>query len=86
CGWYLGVWEHGLSLSFDGGAAVLFPPPAIVAGAADHLAPDGWLLLEHHHDQSEAVLALLAEAGLMQGCAHPDLEGKLRFAAARAAS
>ncbi|MFM7634239.1 MAG: protein-(glutamine-N5) methyltransferase, release factor-specific, partial [Cyanobacteriota bacterium] len=78
--------EHELSLSLDGGVDGFCSIRAIVAGAADHLAPDGWLLLEHHHDQSEAVLALLAEAGLMQGCAHPDLEGKLRFAAARAAS
>jgi len=80
------VREHEPALALDGGADGLVAIRAIVAGAADHLAPDGWLLLEHHHDQSEAVLALLAEAGLVQGCAHPDLEGKLRFAAARAAS
>jgi release factor glutamine methyltransferase len=41
------------------------------------------LLLEHHHDQSQAVLDLLAAAGLERGCAHRDLEGVLRFASAR---
>ena len=43
------------------------------------------LLLEHHHDQSDAVAVLLREAGLLQVQAHPDLEGKLRFASAQAA-
>ena len=48
------------------------------------LAPGGWLLLEHHHDQSDAVAALLKGAGLVQVSAYPDLEGKRRFASARA--
>jgi release factor glutamine methyltransferase len=37
----------------------------IVAGAADHLAPGGWLLLEHGRDQAEAVTALLGAAGFV---------------------
>jgi release factor glutamine methyltransferase len=41
------------------------------------------LLLEHPHDQSEAGLALLADAGLEVCRAHRDLEGVLRFASAR---
>jgi hypothetical protein len=41
------------------------------------------LLLEHHHDQSEAVQALLAEQGLEAIQAHRDLEGKGRFVSAR---
>ena len=52
----------------------------IAAGAAAHLAPGGWLLLEHHHDQSEAVLALLNGTGLEQVSPHRDLEGIWRFA------
>ena len=36
---------------------------AIVAGAPAHLAPAGWLLLEHGYDQAVAVRALLAAAG-----------------------
>ena len=35
----------------------------IVAGAAARLVSDGWLLLEHGHDQGAAVRSLLADAG-----------------------
>ena len=79
------VREHEPVLALDGGADGLDAIRAIAAGAARHLAPGGWLLLEHHHDQSPAVLSLLREAGLQEARAHADLEGKLRFAAARAA-
>ena len=78
------VREHEPAQALDGGADGLDAIRAIAAGAARHLAPGGWLLLEHHHDQSPAVLPLLSSAGLEQVRAHPDLEGKLRFAAARA--
>ncbi|MEB3234467.1 MAG: protein-(glutamine-N5) methyltransferase, release factor-specific, partial [Cyanobacteriota bacterium] len=54
------------------------------AGAAAALAPGGWFLLEHHFDQSDAVAALLAAAGLVQLDRHHDLEGQWRFASARA--
>jgi release factor glutamine methyltransferase len=80
------VRDHEPVLALDGGADGLDAVCLIAAGAAQHLAPGGWLLLEHHHDQSPAVLALLEEALLVDACAHPDLEGTLRFAAARAAA
>ena len=35
----------------------------IIAGAADHLLPGGWLLLEHGYDQAAAVRALLDAHG-----------------------
>jgi release factor glutamine methyltransferase len=35
----------------------------IVAGSGRHLAPGGWLLLEHGYDQAAAVRALLLAAG-----------------------
>ncbi len=79
------VREHEPALALDGGADGLDAIGAIADGAARHLAPGGWLLLEHHHDQSLAVLGLLQQAGLVEPRAHVDLEGKLRFAAARAA-
>lgn len=78
------VREHEPALALDGGADGLAAIRTIAAGAARHLAPGGWLLLEHHHDQSPVVLALLRQAGLMPIGAHRDLEGKLRFAVARA--
>lgn len=47
----------------------------IAAGAADHLAPGGWLLLEHGHDQGAAVRALLAQHGLVGAVTRQDLAG-----------
>ena len=38
----------------------------IIAGAAQHLLPGAWLLLEHGHDQADAVCRLLAEQGFEQ--------------------
>lgn len=77
------VRQHEPRLALDGGADGLGPIRAIVADAARALAPGGRLLLEHHHDQSQAVGSLLAAAGLEAVQAHRDLEGVLRFASAR---
>lgn len=77
------VRDHEPALALDGGADGLASIRCIAAGAAHALAPGGVLLLEHHHDQSESVLALLAAAGLQDCRAHRDLEGVLRFASGR---
>jgi release factor glutamine methyltransferase len=77
------VRDHEPSLALDGGADGLDAIRAIAAGAIHHLAPGGWLLLEHHHDQSSAVLDLLVAAGLERAQAHRDLEGIWRFASGR---
>jgi len=53
---------------------------AIVGGARAHLAPGGWLLLEHGYDQAEAVGALLAAAGFANRISLPDLAGIPRVA------
>lgn len=47
----------------------------IIDGAASHLKPGGWLLLEHGYDQSAAVRALLQKAGWQQIQSWPDLAG-----------
>ncbi|MEB3321542.1 MAG: peptide chain release factor N(5)-glutamine methyltransferase [Synechococcaceae cyanobacterium] len=77
------VREHEPRAALDGGPDGLASVRAIVAGAPRALAPGGVLLLEHHHDQSEAVLDLLHRVGLQQVQAHPDLEGVRRFASGR---
>jgi release factor glutamine methyltransferase len=38
----------------------------LVAHAAEHLNPGGWLLLEHGHDQADAVQTLMREQGWQQ--------------------
>lgn len=50
----------------------------IVAGAAAHLHPGGWLLIEHGWDQGAAIQALLRQAGLEQVCTERDLEQRDR--------
>lgn len=77
------VKEHEPELALHGGGDGLEAIRAIAAGAAKALAPGGWLLLEHHHDQSPAVLSLLASAGLEAIEARTDLEGRCRFAIAQ---
>ncbi|MFM7086413.1 MAG: peptide chain release factor N(5)-glutamine methyltransferase [Cyanobium sp.] len=77
------VRDHEPSLALDGGSDGLSALRTIIAGASEALAPGGVLLLEHHHDQSAAVQALLAQAGARAQEAHRDLEGVLRFASAR---
>ena len=47
----------------------------IVQHAPDHLAEDGWLLLEHGHDQAVAVRQLLAERGFSDVQSRDDLAG-----------
>lgn len=47
----------------------------IIAGAADHLLPGGWLLLEHGYDQAAAVRALLDAHGFDTVQSWRDLAG-----------
>jgi release factor glutamine methyltransferase len=77
------VREHEPELALNGGEDGLDAIRAIAKDANQALAPGGWLILEHHHDQSTAVMALLQAAGLDHVQAHPDLEGHARFASAR---
>lgn len=79
-----GVREHEPALALDGGADGLEAIRQIAAGALAALVPGGVLLLEHHYDQSQAVAALLAAAGLVGLGRHQDLEGHWRFASGRA--
>lgn len=55
----------------------------IVAGAPDHLEAGGWLLMEHGHDQAEAVRALLAGAGFVDVQSRTDLAGVQRCSGGR---
>ena len=78
------VREHEPALALAAGDDGLAAIRQIAAGAVAALSPGGRLLLEHHHDQSEAVLELLGQAGLVGLDRHRDLEGVWRFASARA--
>jgi release factor glutamine methyltransferase len=56
---------------------------AISAGACRHLAPGGWLLVEHGFEQGEAVRALFRAAGLEQVATERDLEHRDRVTVGR---
>jgi len=55
----------------------------IIAGAPGHLRPGGWLLVEHGHDQADAIAALMRTAGFEGLVSHRDLAGVPRVAQAR---
>ncbi|MDR2991653.1 MAG: peptide chain release factor N(5)-glutamine methyltransferase [Burkholderiaceae bacterium] len=55
----------------------------IIAGAGAYLACDGWLLLEHGHDQAQAVRDLLAQAGYAHAQSRRDLAGIERCSGGR---
>jgi len=77
------VRDHEPLQALDGGADGLAAIRAIVAGAPRALAPEGVLLLEHHHDQSAAAMELLTGSGFSEVQAHRDLEGINRFVSGR---
>ena len=55
----------------------------IIQGSPRHLAPGGWLLLEHGYDQAAAVRALLADAGFTDVQSWRDLAGIERVSGGR---
>lgn len=57
----------------------------IIDSAAEHLAPGGWLLLEHGHDQGESVPTLLRAAGYHEVECVTDLAGRPRVSLGRMA-
>lgn len=56
----------------------------LAAGAMAHLAPGGWLLVEHGLSQGAAVRALFEQAGLIEVITERDLEARDRVTLGRA--
>lgn len=63
--------HHALAAGADG----LDDIRRIVQGAKAHLAPAGWLMLEHGWDQAEACRELLQQAGFAEVGTEADLAG-----------
>ena len=57
----------------------------IIRQAPAHLAPAGWLLLEHGHDQGDDCRNLLAQAGFQDAFTQTDLAGLPRVSGGRLA-
>ncbi|WP_028028672.1 peptide chain release factor N(5)-glutamine methyltransferase [Gemmobacter nectariphilus] len=79
------VREHEPHLALTDGGDGLAAYRAIAAQAPAHLAPGGRLLVEIGASQGQAVAAILASAGFTDVTIHPDLDGRDRVVAARAA-
>ena len=72
---HLAALTHEPLQALASGADGLRDIRTIMAQAPAHLAPGGWLLLEHGWDQAEAVRALLHAAGFVQVQSRKDLAG-----------
>jgi release factor glutamine methyltransferase len=77
----VGALTHEPRLALDGGADGLDAYRAILASAPVHLAPGGSLLLEHGHDQRDALEALALSLGWRISARHDDLAGRARVLA-----
>nr|AUG32615.1 modification methylase, HemK family protein [Paulinella longichromatophora] len=75
--------NHEPLLALDGGSDGLSAIRIIVHLASEILTPGGWILIEHHYDQSVDVIKLMKAADLIHICRASDIEGNQRFAIAR---
>jgi release factor glutamine methyltransferase len=80
---HLAALRHEPAAALSPGGDGLGAIEAIVSGAPAHLVPGGWLLLEHGHDQADAVRDRLAAGGFAElDCRH-DLAGHVRCSGGR---
>jgi release factor glutamine methyltransferase len=75
--------EHEPMQALTPGPSGLEAIERIVSGAPAHLLPGGWLLLEHGHDQAEAVRAELSRHGFCDVRSRDDLAGIRRCSGGR---
>lgn len=71
--------DLALSAGLDGMGAIA----GLIDQARTALAPGGWLMLEHGHDQGPAVAGRMRQAGLEHVTTHQDLAGLDRVTLAR---
>ena len=77
------VRDHEPHLALSGGHDGMDSIRKIVGGAMTALSPGGWLIFEHHHDQSERSLDYLVQSGFINVTFEKDLDGIRRFAIGR---
>lgn len=83
---HLAALRHEPQLALTPGDDGLAALRILIAGAPAHLQPGGWLLLEHGHDQAEAVRDLLCRHEFAVPLARCDLAGRPRCSAGRLAA
>tara|TARA_B100000700_G_scaffold179938_1_gene198634 strand:- start:1508 stop:2377 length:870 start_codon:yes stop_codon:yes gene_type:complete len=77
------VKNHEPILALDGGNDGMTSSKKIILGALNGLAKGGWLILEHHYDQSEKIVNLMQDIGLKEVSCEKDLNGISRYALCR---
>jgi release factor glutamine methyltransferase len=80
---HLAALQHEPALALTPGGDGLSALAEIVEGAPQHLHDGGWLLLEHGHEQADAVRRLLADAGFESVQTRCDLAGRPRCCGGR---
>ena len=77
------VKNHEPRIALDGGADGMSASNQIILGALNGLAKGGWLILEHHYDQSEKIIKLMKNIGMEEVSFEKDLNGIKRYAICR---
>ena len=77
------VKNHEPLIALDGGTDGMFASKQIMIGALNGLAKGGWLILEHHYDQSEKIIKFMNDIGMEEVSFEKDLSGIKRYAICR---
>ena len=77
------VKNHEPRLALDGGEDGMNASRKIILGASDGLAKGGWLILEHHYDQSENITDVMRNIGMEAVSFEKDMSGIKRYAICR---
>jgi release factor glutamine methyltransferase len=80
---HLAALQHEPAMALTSGADGLGAIRSIIAHAHQHLAPSGWLLLEHGHDQAAVIRQLFADHGFSEIATRQDLASVDRCTGAR---
>ena len=77
------VKDHEPHIALDGGDDGMNESRKIILGATNGLARGGWLILEHHYDQSEKIINFMKGIGMEKVSFEKDLSGIKRYAICR---
>ena len=77
------VKNHEPLLALDGGEDGMNASRKIILGASNGLSKGGWLILEHHYDQSEKIIDVMKNIGMEEVSFEKDLSGTKRYAICR---
>jgi len=77
------VKNHEPLIALDGGKDGMIASNKIIFGALLGLAKGGWLILEHHYDQSEKITSFMKNIGMEEVSFEKDLSGIKRYAICR---